>query len=61
MESGMRTEWVPPLGYVDTAADKQDIDQYLFGYYNWHRPHQANVVLAPAKAEEKLKLVSGFC
>jgi len=24
----LKTEWVPTLGYVDTAAAKQDIDQY---------------------------------
>lgn len=57
----LKTEWVPPLGYVDEEVAKEDIDHYLFRYYNWKRPHQANGGLAPAKAEEKLKLVSGFC
>lgn len=57
----LKTEWIPPLGYIDIDAARDDINRYLFGYYNWQRPHQANGGLAPVKAEEKLKLVSGFC
>lgn len=56
----LKSGWVPPLGYVDIEAAAEDINQYLLGYNNWQRPHQANNGLPPAKAEKQLKMVSGF-
>jgi transposase InsO family protein len=57
----LKTEWLPPLGYRSLQAAEADINEYLFGYYNWRRPHTANDGLPPAKAEKQLKMVSGFC
>ena len=57
----LKSEWVPPLGYENIDAARQDINNYLFSYYNWKRPHTANDGKAPALAEEKPKMVSGFC
>ena len=30
----LKSEWVPPLGYENIDAARQDINNYLFGYYN---------------------------
>ena len=56
----LKTEWLPPLGYKDAEAANEDLNRYFYGYYNWQRPHMANGGVAPAKAEEQLKMVSGF-
>jgi len=56
----LKTEWVPPLGYTCIEAANEDLSRYLFGYYNWKRPHAANAGIPPAKAEQQLKMVSGF-
>ena len=55
----LKSEWVPITGYLSLNAAKRDIGQYLMIYYNWHRPHQYNGGLSPAKAEEKPKTLSG--
>lgn len=55
----LKTEWVPASGYADRNTAHKDIAYYLMDYYNWQRPHQYNNGLPPAKAEEKLKSLSG--
>jgi putative transposase len=56
----LKIEWLPPLGYETVEVAREDLGRYLLGYYNWKRPHQANGGLAPARAEQQLKMVSGF-
>ncbi|MBF8659623.1 IS3 family transposase [Pseudomonas putida] len=55
----LKSEWIPSTGYLTGQQAQRDISQYLMEHYNWIRPHQFNEGLAPAKAEEKLKTVSG--
>ncbi|UXZ43717.1 IS3 family transposase [Pseudomonas soli] len=56
----LKSEWIPTTGYLTGQQAQRDISQYLMNHYNWIRPHQYNDGLAPAKAEEKLKTVSGM-
>ena len=56
----LKSEWIPTTGYLTGQQAQRDISQYLMNHYNWIRPHQFNDGLAPAKAEEKLKAVSGI-
>lgn len=39
---------------------QRNISHFLMHRYNWVRPHQFNGGLAPARAEEKLYVVSGI-
>jgi len=54
----LKTEWIRVIGYRAMTEAREDIGPYLMGYYNWQRPHTANVGLAPEIAEEKLILLS---
>ncbi|MDD1017361.1 IS3 family transposase [Pseudomonas rubra] len=56
----LKSEWIPTTGYLTGQQAQRDISRYLMNHYNWIRPHQFNDGLAPAKAEEKLKTVSGM-
>ncbi|MDZ5601810.1 IS3 family transposase [Pseudomonas sp. RP23018S] len=56
----LKSEWIPTTGYMTGLQAQRDISQYLMNHHNWIRPHQFNDGLAPAKAEEKLKTVSGM-
>ena len=56
----LKTEWPLPLGYELVEVAREDLGRYLLGCYNWKRPHQANGGLTPARAEQQLKMVSGF-
>ena len=56
----LKSEWIPTSGYVSRQDAMRDIGEYLMGYYNWKRPHSFNNGLAPAKAENQLKLLSGI-
>ena len=56
----LKTEWVPSLGYSNYQDAEKDISYYLMNYYNWHRPHSYNQMVAPAVAEEKLNSLSGI-
>lgn len=56
----LKSEWVLATGCILLADARQDIGQYLIGYYNWQRPHQYNGGLPPAEAEENPKLLSGI-
>ena len=54
----LKTEWMPTLGY--RAEAQRNIRHFLMHRYYWIRPHQFNDGLAPARAEEKLNVVSGI-
>jgi putative transposase len=56
----LKTEWIPTTGYRTAQEAQRDISQFLMYRYNWVRPHQFNGGLAPARAEEKLNIVSGI-
>lgn len=56
----LKSEWVPTVGYPTAQEAHRDISHYLMHRYNWLRPHQFNEGVAPAVAEEKLNVVSGF-
>lgn len=56
----LKSEWVPTEGYPTAQEAHRDISHYLMHRYNWLRPHQFNEGVAPAVAEEKLNVVSGF-
>ena len=48
------------LGYRTAQEAQRDISHFLMHRSNWIRPHQFNDGLAPARAEEKLNVVSGI-
>jgi putative transposase len=54
------SEWIPTTGYRTAQEAQRDISQFLMYRYNWVRPHHFNGGLAPARAEEKLNIVSGI-
>jgi putative transposase len=56
---GLKTEWMPSIGYPTMRETKRDISHYLMIYYNWVRSHRYNAGLAPAVTEEKLNSLSG--
>jgi putative transposase len=56
----LKTEWIPTVGYRTAQEARRDISHFLMHRYNWIRPHQFNGGLAPARAEEKLNVVSGI-
>ena len=56
----LKTEWIPTVGYRTAQEAQRDISHFLMHRYNWIRPHQFNDGLAPARAEEKLNVVSGI-
>lgn len=60
MFRSLKTEWIPFTGYLTGQHAQRDISLYLMDHYNWVRPHQFNDGLAPAKAEKKLKTLSGI-
>ena len=54
----LKTEWIPTVGYRTAQEAQRDISHFLM--HRWIRPHQFNEGLAPARAEEKLNVVSGI-
>ncbi|MGP9533270.1 MULTISPECIES: IS3 family transposase [Halomonas] len=56
----LKTEWIPALGYTALHTARQDIGDYLMGYYNRQRPHAFNDGVSPVAAEEKLNVLSGI-
>ena len=56
----LKSEWVPEYGYASLQSAKQDISQYMMGYYNQQRPHSYNNMLSPVKAEKQFNLLSGI-
>jgi len=55
-----KSEWMPATGYLSGQDALRDISVYLMERYNWQRPHQYNSGMPPARAEEKLKSLSGI-
>ena len=49
----LKSEWVPQTGYHCFVNAKQNIIDYIIGYYSKVRPHRHNNGLAPNLAEEK--------
>ncbi|GAA3895911.1 hypothetical protein GCM10022228_03580 [Halomonas cibimaris] len=56
----LKTEWIPALGYTALHTTRQDIGDYLMGYYNRQRPHAFNGEISPVVTEEKLNVLSGI-
>lgn len=56
----LKSEWMPTSGYMTQSEAQRDISFYLMSYYNWHRPHQFNNGMPPAKAENQPNLLSGI-
>jgi putative transposase len=46
------------VGYRIAQEAQRDISHFLMHRYNWIRPHQFNSRLKPARAKEKLNVVS---
>ncbi|MCU8938627.1 IS3 family transposase [Pseudomonas aeruginosa] len=44
----LKSEWIPPTGYLTAQEAQRDISHYLMHRYNWIRPHQFNDGLPPA-------------
>jgi len=57
---GLKSEWIPPLGYRNLPEAQRDVGGYLMGYYNRQRPHTFNSGLSPVASEENLKILSGI-
>jgi putative transposase len=55
----LKTEWTDH-GLQNAQEAQRDISHFLMHRCNWVRPHQFNGGLAPARAEEKLNVVSGI-
>jgi len=49
----LKTEWVPETGYASFDEAKNDITEYVIGYYSQFRPHTCNDGLAPNEAERQ--------
>jgi len=52
----LKSERVPPTGYLKALEAQRDISHHLMHRYNWIRPHQLNDG-PPAVAEEKPNLL----
>ena len=55
-----KSEWMTSTGYLSAKEALRDISFYLMERYNRQRPHQYNGGMSPARAEEKLKSLSGM-
>lgn len=58
LERSLKAQWMPITRHMTLVEAKQNIGQYLVGYYNWQRPHQYNGGLPPAEAEGNAKQLS---
>ncbi|BAQ82248.1 transposase [Pseudomonas sp. St29] len=56
----LKTEWIPTAGRMTAQEAHHDISHYLMNGTNWIRPCQFSGGLAPAQAEKKLNVVSGY-
>lgn len=56
----LKYERISSLGYVSKLQATKDISYSLMDYYNWHRLHQFNNSVPPAKAENLSNLMSGI-
>ena len=48
-----KTEWMPKGGYENITEAKQDICDYIWGYYRAVRPHSFNNSLTPLETERR--------
>ncbi len=46
----LNTEWIPEVGYGSFEEAKQNVTDYVIGYYSQFRPHTHNAGLAPNEA-----------
>ncbi|GAA0819375.1 hypothetical protein GCM10009111_23290 [Colwellia asteriadis] len=51
-------EWIPTKGYVNFTQAKQEITNYIIGYYSQTRPHRYNAGLSPNESERRYWLNS---
>jgi len=49
----LKTEWVPTQGYKSFMDAKQDVTDYIIGYYSQVRPHHYNAGLSPNESERR--------
>ena len=57
---GLKTEWLPPLGYETVGVAFEHYGRYLLGDYNWKRSYSGNGGLVFSKAKQQLPAVAGF-
>lgn len=51
----LKTEWIPSRGYGTFQEGRQDIGDYLMGYYNRERLHSYNDYITPERQEHLWK------
>ena len=60
----LKTEWLPTQGYKSFSEAKQDVTDYIIGYYCEVRPHHYNAGLSPNESERRFwedsKVVAKF-
>jgi putative transposase len=49
----LKSEWIPTTGYRDFTEAKQQITNYIIGYYSQTRPHHYNGGLSPNESERR--------
>ena len=49
----LKTEWLPTQGYMSFREAKQDVTDYIIGYYCEVRPHHYNAGLSPNESERR--------
>lgn len=49
----LKTEWIPETGYHSFVEAKEQITNYIVGYYSRFRPHSYNDWLTPNEKEKK--------
>lgn len=48
----LKTEWIPETGYDSFTEAKEQITNYIVGYYSRYRPHSKNGGLPPNEQED---------
>ena len=49
----VKTQWIPTTGYRGFTEAKQQIADYIIGYYSQTRPHHYNCGLSPNESERR--------
>jgi len=49
----LKTEWIPTIGYKNFNEAKQEIVNYIMGYYNQIRAHKYNAGISPNESERR--------
>ncbi|CNC20469.1 transposase remnant [Yersinia pseudotuberculosis] len=55
----LKSEWIPGIGYDDIHHATQDIQCWLYTWYNKIRPHKHNGGLSPCEYEDQWKEATG--